>query len=286
MIKVQQVSNACITVNIDGIAAGWEQWVMLSSDRHFDSVKCDRVLMKKHLELAKQRNALIIDCGDFFDAMQGRFDPRRSYGEMRPEYKEDVYLDAIVADAAKFMAPYAQNFLMIGHGNHDTSVIKNNSVDIVSNLVYHLNRDNGTSIKVGGYGGWVKFLFDTGHKTSINLKYFHGGGGDSPVTRGIIDTARMAVYLPDAHIVVSGHNHNTYHAPLSRERITQRGTVYQDMIHFVRTPSYAIDYGDGTGGWHVERRGQPKPRGCVWVRFFFDASTATRIRYEFMLDAI
>jgi hypothetical protein len=283
MIKIDQVSNACISVTMDEISSGWEQWVMLSSDRHYDSVKCDRSLMKKQLEKAKSRNALIIDVGDLFDVMQGRFDPRRSYAEMRPEYKDDNFLDAIVSDAANFFAPYANNLLMIGRGNHDQSVIRNNGVDIISNLVYHLNRENNGQIKVGGYGGWVKFLFKTGKSESRNLKYFHGGGGDSPVTRGIIDTARQAVYLPDADFVVNGHNHNTYHAPISRERLTNRGVVKQDLVHFIRTPSYAFDYGDGTTGWHVERRGQPKPRGCVWLRFFYHNN---EIFEEVILDSV
>lgn len=286
MIKVEQASLACINVRFSEISAGWEQWIMLSSDRHFDSTKCDRSLMKKHLELAKDRNAYIVDAGDFFDAMQGRYDPRRSYAEMRPEYAKDIYLDAIVADAAKFMQPYADRFIMIGRGNHDQSIVKNNSVDIVSNLVYHLNRENGTNIKVGGYGGWVRFLFDSGKKNSINLKYFHGSGGDAPVTRGVLNTARQQLYLPDADIIVNGHNHNTYHVPISRERLSVMGVVYQDLVHHVRTPSYAIDYGDGTQSWHVERGGPPKPRGCVWLKFAYDASANRRISCTFSIDAI
>ena len=285
MTIVEQVSPACINVRFNNVSAGWEQWIMLSSDRHFDSVKCDRTLMKKHLELAKERDALVIDVGDFFDAMQGRYDPRRSYAEMRPEYAKDVYLDAIVADAAKFLLPYADRFLMIGRGNHDQSIVKNNSVDIVSNLVYHLNRETGSQIKVGGYGGWVRFLFNSGRKTSINLKYFHGSGGDAPVTRGVLNTARQGLYLPDADIVVNGHNHNAYHVPISRERLSIQGVVSQDVMHHVRTPSYAIDYGDGTANWHVERGGPPKPRGCVWLKFSFDASTH-KVHSTFYIDVI
>lgn len=283
---IEQVNNACINVKFDNISAGWEQWIMLSSDRHFDSIKCDRALMKKHLDLAKERNAYIIDCGDFFDAMQGRYDPRRSYAEMRPEYAKDVYLDAIVEDAAKFMTPYADRFIMIGRGNHDQSIVKNNSVDIVSNLVYHLNRENGTQIKIGGYGGWVRFLFSWGKKNSINLKYFHGSGGDAPVTRGVLNTARQQLFLPDADIIVNGHNHNTYHVPISRERLSNGGVVYQDMVHHVRTPSYAIDYGDGTQSWHVERGGPPKPRGCVWLKFIYDSGRVQKIHSQFSIDAI
>ena len=42
----------------------WEQWILLTSDRHWDNPKSDRRLQTKHLQLAKERNALIIDNGD------------------------------------------------------------------------------------------------------------------------------------------------------------------------------------------------------------------------------
>ena len=76
-----------ITVRIDDMKAGDDVWVLLRSDAHHDSPYCDRKLEKYHLEIAKERNALILDNGDTFDAMQGKFDPRRSYGDIRPEDK-------------------------------------------------------------------------------------------------------------------------------------------------------------------------------------------------------
>ena len=35
----------------------WEHWVLLSSDHHWDSKKCDRDLMDYHLKQAQDRNA-------------------------------------------------------------------------------------------------------------------------------------------------------------------------------------------------------------------------------------
>lgn len=258
---------ATISVKFDEWKTGDHQWIMFSSDRHFDSVHCDRKLMKADLEKAKERNALIIDVGDMFDVMQGRYDPRRSYDDLRPEYKTSTYLDDIVEDAADFFKPYAENFLVIGRGNHDQTVLKNSGTDIISNLVYHLNRENNANIVAGTYGGWVKMLFNVSSaRTSKNIKYFHGSGGDAPVTKGTIQTARQAVYLPDADIVVNGHSHNAYILPLERERISNNGRVYTDTSWYIRTPSYADHYGDGTVGWEVERWGSPKPRGCIWAK--------------------
>jgi hypothetical protein len=108
-------------------------------------------------------------------------------------------------------------------------------------------------------------------RTSIKMKYFHGSGGDAPVTRGVIQTARQAVYLPDADIVLNGHNHNEYCIPIQRERLSQTGEIYQDTQWHLRTPGYKNDYGNGSVGWAIESGMPPKPLGCVWLEFTFDS---------------
>jgi hypothetical protein len=283
--KITQPSAACVVVTLDNVANGWEQWLLLSSDRHHDSERCDRELEKRHLEKAKERGALVIDAGDIFDACQGKFDPRRSYSNLRPEYKVDNYLDAVVSDAAKFYAPYAGNILLIGRGNHDQAILKNNGVDLVSNLVHDINTISGTQVVAGGYGGWVRFqlVIQKTRRASVNLKYFHGSGGGGPVTRGVISTNRQAVYTPDADIVLNGHTHDAWLMPISRERLSERGAVSQDLSWYVRTPTYANDYGDGTGGWHVETWKPPKPKGCAWVRMYFE-NNAVRIACEMEIE--
>jgi len=45
-------------------STSWEQWIMLSSDRHHDHMMTDQALEKRHLEKAVKRNAYIIDNGD------------------------------------------------------------------------------------------------------------------------------------------------------------------------------------------------------------------------------
>jgi hypothetical protein len=46
------------------------QYILLTGDRHWDNPHSNWKLQKEHLELAKERNAPIIDIGDFFCAMQ------------------------------------------------------------------------------------------------------------------------------------------------------------------------------------------------------------------------
>lgn len=243
---------------------------MLVSDRHFDSVDTDRELQRIHLEKAEERNAFIAEFGDTFDAMQGRFDPRRDYDTLRPEYKKNDYLDAITVDAAKFLGPYAKRFLVFGRGNHESSVLKNTNTDLISNLVHRLNSEHGGNIQAGGYGGWILFSFKIGgtQRERVKLKYHHGSGGGGPVTRGVIQTNRQAVYLPDADIVVNGHTHDEWYVPIARERISEQGVPYSDIQHHIRLSTYKDEYGDGSKGFHVERWGPPKPKGIAWLRFY------------------
>lgn len=152
------------------------------------------------------------------------------------------------------------------------SVLKNANTNLPGNLVHDLNVQHKTQIHHGGYGGWVRIMINlsggeqTGPRTSVKLKYFHGAGGEAPVTRGAIQTNRQAVYLPDADIVVNGHSHNNYIIPITRERLSNKGQQYFDNQYHIRIPGYKQGYGDGTTGWEVTRGGVPKPIGSVFVR--------------------
>ncbi len=263
------VSGAVTTIRMDDPRKGWEQWNLLMSDNHHDSIYCNRDLETEHLEEAKKRNARVFIFGDFFDAMQGRFDPRRSMDELRKEYRRDDYYDFVVRDTVAFLKPYAEIIQLVCDGNHELAVRKNANTDLVERLVYSMRVEHKSSVIHGGYGGWIRFITPKGF--SLRLKYFHGAGMEAPVTRGVIQTNRQAVYLPDADIVVNGHNHNAYYVPISRERLSDSGKQYTDIQHHVRIPGYKQSYGDGSGGWEVTRGGVPKPIGAVWLRMWFDS---------------
>ena len=262
---------------------GWEQYVLLMSDNHHDSPLCERKVEEKHLKEAREKGAWILQAGDLFDAMQGRKDPRSSYDNLDLALKGDDYLDRLVRFNADFLAPYADNILMIGRGNHETSALKHYGVDLTSNLVYRMRTEYNSPVVAGGYGGWVRFMFtmDKTKKASLKLKYFHGAGGGAPVTRGMIATNRQAVFLPDADVVWNGHIHEGYVTMIQRERLSTAGRVYQDCQWHVRTPGYMNSYRDGSGGWAVESGMAPTPIGCVWLRLFREGD---RIRVNAIQD--
>ena len=269
------LTDNVLTVRLDGIGAGWQQYVMLVSDQHHDSPYCNRKLEKAHLDKALQRNALIFMGGDTFDAMQGKHDPRASYDHLDPALLKKNYFDAVIKFNAEFYKPYAKNIVMIGNGNHESSVLQHHSTSLVDRLVQELNTAGG-NIHVGGFGGWVRFMLKIStHNMSLNMKYYHGAGGESPVTRGVIQTARQAVYLPDADIVWNGHNHNEYVLPIPRERLSGKGKLYKDVCWFIRTPGYNDEYGDGSKGWAVEKGLAPKSMGCVWLRLYCEDDTVS-----------
>ena len=70
-----------------------EQKFFFTSDVHFDSVYCNRKAFFQDLDTAISQDAAIVIVGDFFDAMNGRFDPRRDMSALRPEYRRADYYD-------------------------------------------------------------------------------------------------------------------------------------------------------------------------------------------------
>ncbi len=248
----------------------WEFWTLLSSDRHWDNPHSDHSLQKTHLDQALECAAPVVDIGDFFCAMQGKYDKRSSKSDIRPEHQHGNYLDRLVDTAADWFAPYAGNFVVIASGNHEESIAKQHETNLIERLVGRMNAGNSASVAHGGFAGWVFFRFRPtagGPQRTLRLHYDHGYGGGGPVTRDVIQSSRRAVYLPDADIVVSGHTHDEWVLPISRARVSAQGVPYIDTQTHIKCPTYKEEYGDGFGGWHVRRGAPPKPVGAIWLRF-------------------
>ncbi len=235
--------------------------LFITSDVHFDSVFSHRKQFFADMDEAIKHGAKILIIGDFFDLMNGRFDPRRSMTHLRPEYRREDYYDIVITDAAKKLQPYAKHILMITDGNHELSVLKNANTDPVGRLTEMLTTPDHKVFR-GGYGGNISFVQP---KKRTPIKYFHGSGGEAPVTRGAIQTSRQAVFLPDAELVLNGHSHHAYWIPITRERISASHNQFFDIQHHVRTPGYNMAWGDGSSGWEVTRGGVPKPMGSFMI---------------------
>jgi len=258
---------------------GFEAWVLLTADHHWDNPHCDRELLKKHHEQAKEKNALICCFGDLFCAMQGKGDRRGNKSDLREEHKQGNYLDTLVDTAHDWYTPYAHNYLIMSEGNHETGVYKYHETDILQRLVSSINGSEKSKIEKGKYNGWLYFRFEHeagGHTKTIKLKYQHGYGGGGPVTKGTIQTNRRAVYLPDANIIVSGHIHERWEMDICRERANTCGTISLDDQRHIQLPTYKEEY-LLSAGYHIETGRPPKPLGGCWLHFY---TTAREIKYR------
>jgi hypothetical protein len=117
--SVERTGANVLTLRHNDVVQGWTQSYLLMADVHWDNPYCDRALLKRHLDIAKARNAGIMVFGDFYCAMQGKYDKRSDKSALRPEHQGTNYLDLLVDTAADYLAPYASNIVMLGDGNHE-----------------------------------------------------------------------------------------------------------------------------------------------------------------------
>lgn len=286
--STEQLAPNVHVIRFEGITAGWSQDILLTADRHWDNPHSDQKLQLAHLKKAKQTNAPIIDIGDFFCLMQGKYDPRKNMDELREEHRREDYFDAILETAENFFAPYAEQFAVIGMGNHETSVLKRNQINMTNNFTRRLRDHSHTHAPHNGqYGGWVfiRCHINKTRQQTIRIKYHHGYGGGGPVTKGIIQTNRRAVYQPDADIIVTGHIHEAWPIPIMRERVTNGGRVFIEPQWHISLPTYKDEYAQGQGGYHIENGRPPKPIGCAWLELSLpENSNEKRIATKITLD--
>lgn len=235
------------------------------SDLHWDNPKCDRELLKRHLNYCKENNIRIHINGDLFCLMQGKYDGRRAKGDIRPEHNKSNYLDALINDAVNWWKPYAYLIDVIGYGNHETSIIRHCETDPLERFITLLNYEAKTNVQKGGYGGWyiIKLHPNKSEKkqASFRIKYYHGSGGGGIVTRGEINFTRAIERYEGFDCFTMGHIHENKETWISREVCNNWNKIHLNDILLMNTGTYKEEYGDGSKGWHVERGAPPKVVG-------------------------
>jgi predicted phosphodiesterase len=281
---VEKVSEVCANIRVNyRRAADWEQWGLLCADSHLDNPKTDLKLKKHHLEQAKQRNAFIIEIGDLFDAMQGKGDRRSDKHDLRPEIlaMDGPYLNNLVQFVSETFNPYKDNFAVIGEGNHETSVKNKLEYDLLSGLVHDMRKDGSPVIKCG-YRGWIRFMFDADGRSRMSKRFYynHGSGGGGPVTKGVIQTNRRAAYVSGADAILYGHTHESWLLNTPQTVLMDSGREKVKDLWHVQIPTYKEEFANHGGGFHHETGKPPKPKGAVWVRFYYSGRTE-QIEMEF-----
>ncbi len=263
---VQRRNKVPVITFTEPVGVGKPVRMLLQFDQHWDNPHSDQDLIKKHMQEAVDEGAPIIMGGDTFCAMCGRYDARRSRHGIRPEHDHPNYLDCLVqgfSDFAEFAAP---NIAFMGRGNHELSILKHIETDLIERTAERL-RIAGSSVITGGIGGWiiVKIHITKTQYVTVPIYYTHGTGGGGPVTKGVIQTNRRAVYLPDAQVIISGHIHEEWVVTLCRERLSPRGRVYLDEQTHLCSATYKQEYDPVKSSWHSQMGRPPKPIGGTWI---------------------
>lgn len=261
---------------------------LLRSDAHHDAVACDRELEMKHLLEAKKRGAYILDIGDLFDCMQGRYDKRSDRSALREEYRHGQYFNRLIDVAVERYAPFADRWLLMSRGNHETAIAKHNDFDLTEQLYARL-KPNAPHLQLGTYAGFVRLKVRRKPASSncMLIAYHHGFGGSAPVTRGVIQSNRMAISYPDADLVWSGHTHTEFYVSVARQRVTRINQVERGEQVHIKSPGYKEDTLKGEG-WAVEKGFMPGSLGAWWMRVWLErwmSEGVERERVRFALEA-
>ena len=238
----------------------------LLSDLHFDNPKCERELLKKHLDYCLENNIGVMLNGDTFCIMQSKTDFRHNKSDLLSVHKTERYIDSVVEEAVDWFSPYASIIKLINYGNHETAILKHKETDIIKRFVTLMNYENKTNIITGGYGGWLILRVHTSstNAKSINIKYHHGIGNGAVVTRGAISLTRALEHYENMDVFTMGHIHETMERRDLRDtlKIKKNGAVVeQKEIFHVITGTYKDEYKDGAFGFHIEKGRYPRAVG-------------------------
>jgi hypothetical protein len=272
--KHEKVNRNVLKMDWNGVnCTDVPKLVLLLGDAHWDNPKCDRDLLKQHLDEAKELDAAVLIGGDFFCAMQGKYDKRSCKSDIRPEHQTGNYLDSLVSTAADWLEPYKDVIRIICRGNHETSILGYHETDLTERLVQSL-KDRGSQVESGGYAGWVRFTVNRGIAkdkprscSSFCMHYHHGFGGGGAITLGKIDFSRYALQV-QYDILWAQHVHNTEIFDTRLAVLNLSNNVEHKARWHIRTPTYKEEYVDGFGGFHVEKGRGPRPLGGVWLEFY------------------
>ena len=283
-IKVMAHKPQFVEVEMDFSKQKYYEF-LLSSDHHWDNPKCDRELLKNHMDEAKRRGAGILLNGDTFCLMQGKGDPRGSKSDIRPEHNNAYYIDSIIDTALDWYKDYVSHLISIGYGNHESQLLKHKETDVLKRFVDLLNRTHGTNINLGGYATFIifkGFISQNGSKKprSLRMYKYHGSGGGGVVTKGVIATNRMAASV-DADIYWTGHIHESWiHNDVNISPDLNQKKIVERAVTHICTSTYKREW-KAKGSWHTERGAPMKPIGSMWLKIFADTVNGSPVmRYE------
>ena len=259
--------------------------ILVLSDLHFDNPHCDREKLKEDLDKALELDAAILVFGDFFCAMMGAWDPRRTRGvsAVRPEDDHPNYLDKLVENAVKWWKPYAKNLAVVCPGHHEPAILKRHEVDRIDRFTTMLRiAEPDCNVSAGGYGNYLR-VFGRMHKNTKNsfTIYSHHGYGSGGAFSAQITAFQKYLVQNEADVYICGHIHKKMTFPIMRTYLNPKKKVVSKKIDFIRSGTYKDEHGDGAIGWSVEKGMGPRPMGGYWIQLMMQRnSNIVRKIYE------
>lgn len=184
----------------------------LFTDMHTDAKDCARKKLRADIERCISENRRLLFGGDVVEFIFKS--DRKRYSSANSMFQSDGSMSQAVMFNYEFYKPYADYIDIICVGNHETSALKYNNFDPTQHLVWELNKvrsDKLRPIQIGGYKGYIRLKFrcgDNGGVRDYTIMYYHGRGGDAPITKGMIDFSRLYMnYLADCYW--TGHKHTS-----------------------------------------------------------------------------
>ena len=244
----------------------------LMSDLHIGGLHVDYKLIDKELADAKKRGAKILINGDVFDAVLPGDRKRYRANNLHPRLYEagDDMLGESIRWAYEILAPYKDDIIMIGDGNHDDAVARYHHIEPVKHLVVMLNGADG-KIQYGGYHGFIHVQlrpFSDTHYGQYVIHYHHGAGGAAPVTKGAITFSRAAMWIEGADAIWRGHTHHRQAGrdnkiTFNKSVVVPENRVMTRDVLTLRTGSYFDTY-VGTTSEQLLKHGRKDSYAALW----------------------
>lgn len=261
--QIRKTDSNAYRLDCQFSGVGCTRRVLLISDAHWDNAHCRLDLLKKVFDEAVATDSVVVHVGDWFCAMQGKWDQRSSRDALRDEHHTGSYLDSLVSTSAEWLEPYAKHIALMSYGNHETSIKRKHEVDLLQRLCQELRR-MGSPVECGPYWGYVlasgKFP-SKGQADTVRIHYHHGYGGGGEVSRGVIDHSRTRG-MYDGDVFVSGHIHRRNMEENVLTKVSTRGLIEQRRQLFLRCSTFKDESGDG---WHVAQGRAARPIGGWWL---------------------
>jgi hypothetical protein len=178
-------------------------------------------------------------------------DPRHMPSTPIPEIAaRDDYVNAALDYQYDRLHDY--NWLWMGIGNHESSMLTHHGIDVGALLCQRLG------VPTGGYSGFARLrwhLYGVCQCTSTIL-YHHGAWG-GVATKGIIGAERWASAHDGWDVCVFGHNHHCHIHHNTKLHMSTQGVIKHRDVFIVNTGTAQLSCRQGGSPQYSEIRGYP-----------------------------